>query len=108
MKSPGDTDLMNRRTFLKTTAAGAAMAGWNFAAQPAATGLDDIRAEINKRHDEALKRLQRWIHQESIAAENRGVSEGCDLAIELLKEAGFQTAQRLSTDGQPGIFATLD
>jgi acetylornithine deacetylase/succinyl-diaminopimelate desuccinylase-like protein len=99
---------MNRRTFIKTTAAGAAMAGWNIAAQSTATGLDDIRAEINKRHDEALKRLQRWIHQESIAAENRGVSEGCDLTIELLKEAGFQTAQRLSTDGQPGIFATLD
>ena len=49
---------MNRRTFIKTTAAGAAMAGWNFAAQPAATGLDDVRAEISKRHDEALKRLQ--------------------------------------------------
>ena len=99
---------MNRRTFIKTTAASAAMAGWNIAAQSAAPGLDDIRAEISKRHDESLKRLQRWIHQESIAAENRGVSEGCDLAIELLKEAGFQTAQRLSTDGQPGIFATLD
>jgi acetylornithine deacetylase/succinyl-diaminopimelate desuccinylase-like protein len=99
---------MNRRTFIKTTAAGAAMAGWNLAAQSAPTGIDDIRAEIGKRHDEAVKRLQRWVHQESIAAENRGVSEGCDLAIELLKEAGFQTAQRLSTDGQPGIFATLD
>src|SRR5438045_8150586 len=28
--------------------------------------------------------------------------------IELLREAGFQQATRVPTDGQPGIFATLD
>jgi len=32
----------------------------------------DIKAEITKRHDEALKRLHDWIAQVSIAAENRG------------------------------------
>src|SRR3989442_11364646 len=53
-------------------------------------------------------RLQQWIRQPSIAAENRGVSEGCDLAIRLLREAGFDRATRVPTDGQPGIFATLD
>jgi hypothetical protein len=31
----------------------------------------DIKAEITKRHDEAVKRLQDWIAQVSIAAENR-------------------------------------
>src|SRR3954469_24701403 len=99
---------MNRRTFLRTTAASAALAGWNLTTHSAETGLEDIRKEIAKRYGESLKRLQQWIHQESIAAENRGVSEGCNLTIELLKDAGFQNAQRLSTDGQPGIFATLD
>jgi acetylornithine deacetylase/succinyl-diaminopimelate desuccinylase-like protein len=99
---------MNRRTFLRTTAASAALAGWNLTTHSAETGLEDIRKEIAKRHGESLKRLQQWIHQESIAAENRGVSEGCNLTIELLKDAGFQAAQRLSTEGQPGIFATLD
>jgi len=44
----------------------------------------------------------------SIAAENRGVSEGCDLAIRLLREAGFGHATRVPTDGQSGIFGTLD
>src|SRR5205814_737409 len=61
-----------------------------------------------KRHDEAVRRLQQWIQQPSIAAENRGVTEGCELTMELLREAGFQQATRVPTDGQPGIFATLD
>jgi acetylornithine deacetylase/succinyl-diaminopimelate desuccinylase-like protein len=52
--------------------------------------------------------LQQWIRQPSIAAENRGVSEGCELTIDLLKEARFQTTKRIATDGQPGIFARMD
>jgi hypothetical protein len=35
--------------------------------------LAPIKAEITKRHDEAVKRLQDWIAQVSIAAENRGI-----------------------------------
>ena len=38
----------------------------------------DIKAEIIKRHDEAVKRLQDWIDQVSIAAENRGYPEGTE------------------------------
>src|ERR1041384_6208099 len=99
---------MNRRSFLKGAAAGAAMAAWTQRGWSASTGVDRIRAEIEKRHDESVQRLQEWIHQPSIAAENRGVSEGCDLTIRLLREAGFDRATRVPTDGQPGIFATLD
>ena len=36
------------------------------------------------------------------------MSEGCELTIQLLKDAGFDTAVRVPTDGQPGVFATLD
>src|SRR3989442_967110 len=99
---------MNRRTFLKRAAAGAAAVTGLQRAWSAPNDLDHIRAEIEKRHDESVYRLQDWIHQPSIAAENRGVSEGCDLAIRLLREAGFDKATRVPTDGQPGIFATLD
>ena len=28
--------------------------------------------------------------------------------IQLLKDAGFQRAERVETDGKPGVFATLD
>jgi acetylornithine deacetylase/succinyl-diaminopimelate desuccinylase-like protein len=68
----------------------------------------DIRAEIAKRHDEGVKRLQEWIRLPSIAAENRGMNEGCELMMRLCREAGFQSVTRIPTDGQPGVFATLD
>ena len=99
---------MNRRTFLKGAAASAAAAAWTSSTWSAQNAPDDLRREIEKRHDESVRRLQSWIHQPSIAAENRGVSEGCDLTIQMLREAGFNSATRIPTDGQPGIFATLD
>src|SRR5256885_17257663 len=97
---------MNRRTFLKGATASAAVLR---CAQPTVRGrkaevisnqsgiskrksevggqtADAIRKEVAKRHDEAVHRLQQWIHQPSIAAENRGVSEGCDFAMRLLRE----------------------
>jgi acetylornithine deacetylase/succinyl-diaminopimelate desuccinylase-like protein len=67
-----------------------------------------VFAEVTKRHDEAVKRLQTWIRQPSIAAENRGMTEGCELTMQMFKEAGFQSVTKIPTDGQPGIFATLD
>src|ERR1700690_60051 len=74
----------------------------------AADDLSAIYAEIGRRHAEAVKRLQDWIRVPSIAAENRGTNEGCDLMIQLLKDAGFQIALRADTSGKPGVFATLD
>jgi acetylornithine deacetylase/succinyl-diaminopimelate desuccinylase-like protein len=71
-------------------------------------GLAGVYAEIGKRHDEAVQRLQDWVRQPSIAAENRGMSEGCDLMMRLAREAGFQKVSRVPTDGQPGVFGTLD
>src|SRR2546423_9623552 len=68
----------------------------------------DIKAEITKRHDEAVKRLQDWIGQVSIAAENRGYPEGAEYMAKLAREAGFQKADVINTDGKPGVFATLD
>jgi acetylornithine deacetylase/succinyl-diaminopimelate desuccinylase-like protein len=106
--SPSD-----RRTFLQgaaaTAVAGAATLGLPAWARGAvASDLDAIRAEIEKRHDESVKRLQDWIRQPSIAAENRGMNEGCELTMRMLREAGFQQATKIATDGQPGIFTTLD
>jgi len=102
--------MTDRRTFLQTAAASAAalaLPRWTHGAA-AASDLDPIFAEINKRHDESLKRLQTWIHQPSIAAENRGMNEGCELTMQMLREAGFGQVTKVPTDGQPGIFATLD
>jgi acetylornithine deacetylase/succinyl-diaminopimelate desuccinylase-like protein len=70
--------------------------------------LNEIKSEITKRHDEAVKRLQDWIAQVSIAAEDRGYPEGAQYMAKLAREAGFQQATVINTDGKPGVFATLD
>src|SRR5207302_10148869 len=68
----------------------------------------DVKAEVTKRHDEAVKRLHDWIAQVSIAAENRGYPEGAEYMAKLARDAGFQKADVITTDGKPGVFATLD
>src|SRR3954447_19693915 len=68
----------------------------------------DIRGEIAKRHAEAGKRLQDWIALPSIAAENRNYPAGAEYMAKLARDAGFQQATVLATDGKPGVFATLD
>src|SRR5256885_5301503 len=82
-----------------------------FAAQHCIAATDDhaeIKAEITKRHDEAVKRLQEWIAQVSIAAENRGYPEGAEYMAKLARDAGFQKADVINTDGKPGVFASFD
>src|SRR5215813_5342422 len=106
--------MTDRREFLQGAMASA---GLSLTALPvpkwAETGLsaDDfaaIREEIAKRHDESVKRLQNWIKLPSIAAENRNMNEGCQLMMDMLKEAGFGMVKKMPTDGHPGVFATLD
>jgi acetylornithine deacetylase/succinyl-diaminopimelate desuccinylase-like protein len=63
---------------------------------------------IAAHRNEAVQRLQDWIRHPSIAAEDRGIDEGCELMIRLAREAGFQKVERVETDGKPGVFATLD
>ena len=70
--------------------------------------LAPIRAEIARRHDESIARLQHWVRNPSIAAEDRAMDEGCDLMMRMAREAGFQKAQRVDTDGHPAVLATLD
>ena len=99
---------MNRRDFLSSAAISTATLAW-----PGLLAADDsdfapIWAQIEKRHDEALQRLQQWIRQPSIAAENRGMTEGCDLMMAMLRDAGFEQVTKAPTDGHPGVFATLD
>src|SRR5579862_2684607 len=99
---------MNRRDFLTAAAAGTAAFAWPRLASAAGADLKPVWDEIEKRHDEAVQRLQQWIRQPSIAAENRGMTEGCDLMMRLLRDAGFDQVTKIPTDGHPGVFATLD
>ena len=78
------------------------------ATSAAADDLADIRAEVAKRHDEAVKRLQSWIGFPSIAAENLNYPQGAETMAALARDAGFQQVTVLDTAGKPGVFATLD
>jgi len=100
--------MIDRRTFIEGAVAGATTLILPRKTAAVSPDLAPIRAQIEKRHDEAVQRLQEWIRQPSIAAENRGVNEGCELTMRFLREAGFSNVTKVPTDGQPGIFAVLD
>lgn len=99
---------MNRREFVATAAMAAAGAALPQASESQNSDVQAIFGQIEKLHDENVQRLQNWIRQPSIAAENRGMQEGCKLMMDLLRDAGFQQVTRVPTDGQPGVFATYD
>ena len=98
---------IDRRAFLQNATAAAAAVTLPFI-RPQQSDLAPIYAQIERRHDESVQRLQEWMRQPSIAAENRGMSEGCELTMRMLRDAGFQQVTKIPSDGQPGIFATLD
>jgi len=68
----------------------------------------DVRREVAARHDEGVQRLRDWIALPSIAAEDLNFPAGAERMAKLAREAGFQQVTVLSTDGKPGVFATLD
>lgn len=99
--------IQTRRTFLGSTlATGAALLVSDGA--DAASDRDPIYKQIERRHDEAVQRLQDWIRQPSIAAENRGMEEGCGMMMKMLRDVGFQHVERRPTEGHPGVYATYD
>jgi acetylornithine deacetylase/succinyl-diaminopimelate desuccinylase-like protein len=113
MDDPKNRSALTRREFVHNATAGALATAASltlptWARANASPELDALRAEIEKHHDESVKRLQDWIRQPSIAAENRGMNEGCELTMRMLRDAGFTSVTKVPTDGQPGIFATLD
>jgi acetylornithine deacetylase/succinyl-diaminopimelate desuccinylase-like protein len=99
-------DTLTRRTLLRGTMAGAA--SLMVPRLGRAADLGPVEREIQRRHGEAVQRLQEWIHQPTIAAEGIGGEEGVQLFLRMLRDAGFQRAEKVPTDGFPGVFATLD
>src|SRR5688572_18782643 len=100
--------MIDRRLFLEDAAAAAAGLALPSYVWSQQSDLNPVFAQIERRHDETVQRLQEWIRQPSIAAENRGVDEGCELTMRMLRDAGFGQVTKVPSDGQPGIVATLD
>lgn len=100
---------LDRREFL--TAAGVAGAGSMFfgsAVWAAGDLYPEIRKAAEAARDASIKRIQDWIALPSIAAENLNMQEGAEYMANLAREAGFDMAEIVPTDGHPGVFATMD
>ena len=91
---------MERRTFLQA-AAGAAIAS-------AQDGSKSLYPQVAQQHDANIRRLQSWVRQPSIAAENRGMTEGCAMMMDLMRDAGFGNVAKITGKGQPAAFGALD
>ena len=105
-----DSKGLDRREFLTaaTLAGASAMVLGPNAAAAAAERYPAIRKAAEAGRDAAIKRIQDWIALPSIAAENRSMKEGAEYMANLAREAGFDTATIVPTDGHPGVFATMD
>jgi acetylornithine deacetylase/succinyl-diaminopimelate desuccinylase-like protein len=100
---------LGRREFL--TAAALATAGstvFGSSAWAAAERYPSIRKAAEAGREATIKRIQDWIALPSIAAENLNMPEGANYMANLAREAGFDTATIVPTDGHPGVFATMD
>src|ERR1700737_4210756 len=74
----------------------------------AAPDLKPVYAQIGQQHPQNIERLRQWIALPSIAAEGMNSEQGVQRMIELLASAGFQHAERVATDGKPGVWAIID
>lgn len=100
---------LDRRDFLAAALAGAgSMVFSSHGAWAAAERYPSIRKAAEAGHDAAIKRIQDWIALPSIAAENRNMKEGVEYMANLARDAGFDSATIVPTDGHPGVFATMD
>ena len=98
---------IDRRTMLKAGAASAALLTPG-AALAQSGDMAAIRRAVEAGRDASVRRIQDWIKNPSIAAENLNMPAGADYMVRLARDAGFQKAEVVPTSGHPGVFATLD
>ena len=91
---------LSRRDFVAGAAAGATLLAT--ARAQASSGRSAIYKEIDKRHDESVARLQDWLRQGSIAAENVGMQEGCETMRRLALERAFSKRNAYRRRATPG------
>src|SRR2546427_11710203 len=93
-------DNLSRRSLLRGSLVGAA--SLMFPRLARAADLGPVEREIQKRHGEALQRLQEWIHQPTIAAEGIGGEEGIQPFIPPPRRARLQPPPPVPPHRLPG------
>ncbi len=98
----------SRRDVLAHGIIGAGLLAAPSAALAASGDNAKLMKAIEAANDVSIKRIQEWIGNASIAAENLNMQKGADYMAALARDAGFQKADVVQTSGHPGVFATLD
>jgi hypothetical protein len=89
-------------------AAAAAIVSTPVFAAPSARERAALSTAVKAGHAASVKRLQDWIALPTIANMGMNHKEGAEYMRRLALDAGFSQAKVITTDGVPGVFATLD
>ena len=93
---------LSRRTVLGAAVGTAAASSWLRPVLAAPTGSFNsgpLASEIARRHEENVQRLRGWIAEPCICAESKGYETGVPSCLGMLRDAGFQKVEQVSTSG---------
>ncbi len=68
----------------------------------------DVYDHIDANLDQHLAKIQQWLRQPSISAQNVGIREMAELLRQDLEDIGFAEAELVPTDGHPGVWGYYD
>jgi acetylornithine deacetylase/succinyl-diaminopimelate desuccinylase-like protein len=68
----------------------------------------EIYRHIDANIEEHVKQLQRWVRQQSVSAQARGITEMAELLAGDLRTLGFKEVALVPTKGHPGVFGFYD
>ena len=75
---------------------------------PYAGSHDEVYRHIEANIAEHVKQLQRWVRQQSVSAQRRGIGEMAELVAGDLRQLGFKEVAVVPTKGHPGVFGFYD
>jgi acetylornithine deacetylase/succinyl-diaminopimelate desuccinylase-like protein len=68
----------------------------------------DVYAHIDANRAAHVEELRRWVRQQSVSAQNRGIREMAELLAADLRGLGFKEVALVPTSGHPGVFGYYD
>jgi acetylornithine deacetylase/succinyl-diaminopimelate desuccinylase-like protein len=69
---------------------------------------EEVYRHIDANIGDHVKQLQRWVRQQSVSAQNRGIAAMAELVAGDLRQLGFKDVAVVPTKGHPGVFGAYD
>lgn len=69
---------------------------------------DAVYAHIDANQAAHVEQLRRWVRQQSVSAQSRGIQEMASLLAGDLRGLGFKEVELVKTSGHPGVFGYYD